>query len=281
MFAGCNNLVDLKLPFNKESNFGAFATDATALFYACTGLTSISINNNFCQKSPYMSDVFANCTSLQELKVSATSSFGENAERIDEMFLNCAKLCDVDLSSLEADADASSLFTGCSNLIKIILPAGFEQRSDYIGLNEGREWYYYNASQGSYSPIDESLIGEKNGGTFTRLAPKAIYNSDDSTLTFYYDYESHDGEGQSFLINKVEPNERSTIASLFPTWYEVNIYVDDNKVQYVKDIADPSLKGRKVTSYIELKAPANTVIFDQSFAGLSSASEQSLNYIFG
>ena len=80
MFAGCNNLVDFKLPLNVESNFGEKTTETTAMFYACSGITSISINNNFCKNSPFMRDMFANCISLQELTVSSSSSFGESAK---------------------------------------------------------------------------------------------------------------------------------------------------------------------------------------------------------
>ena len=120
-----------------------------------------------------------------------------------------------------------------------------------------------------------------NGGTFTRLAPKAIYNAAASTLTFYYDYETHSGEGEPFIINNAMPTLNSTLASVFPSWYDVNIYIDDVKVQYVKDVADLTLvKGKKVTSNIQLKAPADHVVFHESFSNLKD-SDSPLNLIFG
>lgn len=113
------------------------------------------------------------------------------------------------------------------------------------------------------------------------MAPKAIYNASQSTLTFYYDYLTHGDEGESFLINNSMPSLDSTISSVFPSWYDVDIFVDNKEVQYIKDLADAdTMRGANISSNINLKAPAKTVIFDSSFATLKD-SEKPLNLIFG
>lgn len=80
MFAGCNNLAELKLPLDAESNFGELAYETTAMFFGCEALPSITINNDFCGNSEFMRFMFAYCRSLLEFKIGQASTFGENAE---------------------------------------------------------------------------------------------------------------------------------------------------------------------------------------------------------
>ena len=101
MFAGCNSLSDLKLPFGTDSDFGEKAYDTTALFMGCAGLSTFTINNNFCQDARFMQQMFAYCTSLLEFNLGTNATFGENAEASNQMFMGCSKLLNVDVSEMD------------------------------------------------------------------------------------------------------------------------------------------------------------------------------------
>ena len=112
MFFRCSGLTSLNL-----SNFNTSAvTNMGWMFEGCSSLTSLNVSNFNTSKVTNMSEMFEGCSSLKELNV---SNFNTSAvTNMGWMFEGCSRLASLNLSNFSTSAvtDMSLIFSGCSDL---------------------------------------------------------------------------------------------------------------------------------------------------------------------
>jgi len=131
-----------------------------------------------------LSEMFANCTSLEYLNLSSCDM--SRVVNMRNMFANCTALRKIAVSSKFSLPSLSDLsqpaFSGCTALVG---GAGFAYNPGCIDLN--------------YARMDT----EETPGYFSDPAPVAVavFSSAKGTLTFYYDLLEHAGEGEVYALS--------------------------------------------------------------------------------
>ena len=86
MFYGCSSLKKLNLDnFNTKN-----VTDMVAMFANCSSLKKLDLSNFNTSKVTNMSSMFTGCSSLEELDLSNFNT--ENVKNMQAMFFGCSKL---------------------------------------------------------------------------------------------------------------------------------------------------------------------------------------------
>ena len=206
LFAGCSNLVDLRIP---EWEFkGCNNLDGT--FSKCSSIETIDLSGIY-GTVRNTSWAFDKCTRLREIKgIEHITSDG--LYRIEHCFYNCSSLEKLDLSGwttkrvIEYDKDSPhnetactryETFSGCSKLRVITFGSGFSFGNEIHNSNcylpspspdsiDGADGKWYAASDGKgYAPRD---IPTGKADTYYAVAPMsfAVYSSDDGSLDYYH-----------------------------------------------------------------------------------------------
>ena len=169
MFSGCNNLPSLDVSHFNTAN----VTDMTGMFSSCRSLTSLDLSNFNTANVTDMSNMFYYCNSLTSLDLSSFNT--PNVTNMNYMFFRCSELTTIyvgDGWSTEAVTSSPIIFSDCTSLVG--------------GM--GTTWNESNPKDKTYAHIDG---GPSNPGYFTGqpTGPEAyaVYTSEYSTLTFYYD----------------------------------------------------------------------------------------------
>ena len=167
MFNGCSSLTNLDL-----SNFSTWlVTDMGYMFNGCSSLTSLDVSSFDTQKVTSMLDMFASCNSLTTLDL---SSFDTNkVTNMASMFASSNNLTTVTVSPLwstDLVNQSSYMFRYCRNIV-------------------GGAGTTFNSSHtdAAYARIDGGPDSSTPGYFTASPIIYAVHNTNDSTLTLYYD----------------------------------------------------------------------------------------------
>ena len=96
-------------------------TDMSAMFIACTNLTSLDLSSFDTSKVTSMNGMFYACTNLTSLTLSNFNT--SNVTNMESMFADCSGLASLDLSNFDTSnvTDMGSMFYGCSKLTSLDL----------------------------------------------------------------------------------------------------------------------------------------------------------------
>lgn len=113
--------------FNELISICENVINMTYMFYSCTDLTNLDLNNLDTSNVTDMSYAFYDCVSLKNLNLSNFNT--SNLTNIDYMFYGCARLTKLDLSNFDTSKVTSMqyLFSGCLALINLDL-SNFDTR---------------------------------------------------------------------------------------------------------------------------------------------------------
>lgn len=231
-FAGYNFLQTVELGLDKDPlssvHIGSFA------FQNCDNLTSVNINVSTSSDSSHGihlgSYAFARCDSLDTILLVARSIYlanqvfeecrnlrqvnlyadDEGTMDAGSAFYNCKKLTSIDLSQLIGLTEISwSMFNGCSNLVKVILPSSLQsiknnafygcklktitipENVTEIGSDAFRNNYIYEVVNLSSLPIQ---AGSYDYGQIASYASKVVQSVSDQSVVYSYGcvYDSND-----------------------------------------------------------------------------------------
>ena len=90
----------------------------TAMFYGCSGLTTLDLSGWNTANVTYMSNMFYNCSSLSSLDLSAWNT--GNVTTMSNMFRGCSSLTTIYAGSgwsTESVTDSGWMFDGCTSLV--------------------------------------------------------------------------------------------------------------------------------------------------------------------
>ena len=275
MFYGCSALTNID--FTGSGFQTGIVTNMSGMFWNCQALTAVNLSGFDTRKVTTMNRMFQNCSSLTRLDLSIFNT--ENVEDIGWMFAFCSSLTSLDVSNFNTSKvknlwsvffNCSSLrlldltsfntsavtlttttFSGCSNLKTVYVGDGWDMSK--VTTSPGMFTACTSLVGGMGTTYDASHVdkayahidgGPSNPGYFTAdVSSYAVYDSGNTTLTFYHDSQraSHNGATETvYSLNE---------GNNYPEWY------DDGNFDYVK-----------------------TVVFDESFA---EARPTSTFYWFG
>ena len=196
MFQYCEKLTSLDL----SSWNTASVEKMTNLFYNCKLLESLTLSSFFTTANVTgMGSMFYGCEKLSSLDLSSFNT--EKVTLMEEMFYGCTSLTELDLSTFNTAnvTDMNAMFYGDTNLKTIYVGSGwqtsvtsprmFQGCTSLVG-GDGTKYASYDISE-VLARIDKPLVGQP--GYFTDIAdkgvarPYAVFDADNSTLTFYYD----------------------------------------------------------------------------------------------
>ena len=215
MFNNCNSLTSLDV-----SNFNtANVTDMYAMFWKCSGLTNLDVSGFNTVNVTDMAYMFNECLQLSSLDLSDFNT--GKVGKMQYMFHKCRMLSTIYVGDEWSTATVNSsenMFQNCTSLVG----------------GKGTT-YDPNYTDVAYAHIDG---GPSDPGYFTDInAPTgpeayAVYTSDNTTLTFYYDTERDTRVGTTFDM----PAENSQ-----PGWCDDVINAAVTQVVFDDSFADARL----------------------------------------
>lgn len=190
-----------------------FDTSAVAymsgLFGDCSSLTSLDLSHFDTSTVITMDRMFWGCSSLTTLDLSHFDT--SNVTEMWMMFSGCSSLTSLDLRNFdisEVDWETWGLLSGCIGLKELWLSAsmGEDQLSDdaFEGVGTEDSPCILHFPDGLYNNPDDSVPFYLKGGWFCtlRYRPREAYAAlDNNTLTFYYDDQKGERDGEIFEIN--------------------------------------------------------------------------------
>ena len=168
----------------------------------------------------------------------------ENVTDMTSMFYGCSGITSLDLSSFNTRVVilSTGMFMNCNNLITIY--ASDEWSTQYTMAHSGMftgctslvggmgTTYDPNHVDAAYAHIDG---GPSNPGYFTKKPePYAVYDSENTTLTFYCDNQRNSRPGTAYDLNTGSNN---------PGWYD-----DDTRSSVTQVVFDPSFAAAYPTT---------------------------------
>ncbi len=231
------------------------------MFSNCTKLTSLDVSHFNTSLVNDMDSLFANCTSLTTLDLSSWET--SHVYRFSSMFSSCKGLTSLDLSSFNTSHASymDSMFSECTNLKTIFVGNGwstdilvesasmFNLCTSLVG-GQGTKYNASNPTDKTYAHVDG---GMSNPGYLTAVTKAyAIYTSENTSLTFYYDDQFAFRTGTIYDLNTGTSN---------PGWF-----TDNTSLKVTKAVFDPSFAdARPTTTYAWFSSMANL----QSITGLN------------
>ena len=115
MFYECSGLTSLDVSGFQTDN----VTDMSHMFYGCSGLTSLDVSGFKTDNVRDMGFMFYGCSGLTSLDVSGFKT--DNVMRMSRMFSGCSSLTSLDVSGFQTDnvTDMNHMFYGCSGLTSL------------------------------------------------------------------------------------------------------------------------------------------------------------------
>ena len=119
MFYVCKNLK--KITFNQTCFKTSNVTNMTGMFYGCSSLERLNLNNFDTSNVTNMNGMFEGCSSLKKLNLSSFNT--NNVTNMSDMFYGCSSLEELNLNNFNTNnvTDMSCMFMRCSSLKKINL----------------------------------------------------------------------------------------------------------------------------------------------------------------
>ena len=157
MFYNCSGLTTLDLSsFNTDE-----VTDMSGMFWDCSSLTSLDLSSFNTAEVTYMGYMFYGCSSITSLDLSSFNT--ANVTNMDDMFNGCSGLTTIyvsDAFKIDNVTKYSNMFSGCSNLI--------------------------GATSYSNSGITDKSMANYKTGYFTKsnLTPYVKWDANTKVLTF-------------------------------------------------------------------------------------------------
>ena len=159
-------------------------TNMRWMFGLCSALTSLDLSSFDTSNVTNMTTMFYGCSALTSLDLSSFNT--ANVTSMQQMFYNCSSLTTIYAGNewnTDAVTNSSNMFEGCTKLVG----------------GQGTAFATYGVKDGSYAHIDG---GASNPGYFTSwLMPYAVYNDENTTLTFYYDEQRKSRTGTTYSLN--------------------------------------------------------------------------------
>ena len=252
MFYDCRGLTSLDLSGFDTGN----VTDMSRMFNRCSGLTSLDLSGFDTGNVANMKYLFDSCSGLTSLDLSSFDT--GNVTDMGSMFIRCSGLTSLDLSSFDTGnvTNMIAMFQGCSNLTTIYAGSGwstemvtnsssmFSRCTSLVG-GQGST-YRVNCADATYAHIDG---GPSNPGYLTDpnvLVAYAKYDSNTTTLSFYYDNKLSPRMGATYLLNT---------ASASPRWFTDGTYANVTQVVF-----DPSFaEARPISTHSWFRMMYNLV----------------------
>jgi surface protein len=274
MFKGCRGLTSLDLSTLNTSK----VTDLSYMLYGCTGLTSLDLSDLDTHSVTDMSYMFYGCTGLTNLDLSDLDT--HSVTKMSYMFNGCTGLTTLDLSSFNTTKVTTmrNMFYNCTELTTIY--AGDQWSTSFVlGSNStdmfrnctklvGGQGTTYDASHTdkTYAHIDG---GPSNPGYLSEkptIVAYAVYTSDNTTLTFYFDNQRSTRTGTTYDLNT---------GSNDPGWLS-----DGNNTSVTQVVFDSSFADARPTSTYSWFCDMSQL---QSFTGmeyLNTEDVTSMTYMF-
>ena len=254
MFAGCKELTSLDVSgFNTEN---VVRSGMVYMFSNCEKLTMLDVSNFNTGNVEYFDEMFYKCKALTMLDLSNFNT--SKAVSLYDMFGGCTALKKLDLSNFNTSKvdDMRMMFNGCTALTTIYVANDWNTETaanetdnsgssdmfkDCISLvgGAGTSWNSTNPTDRTYAHIDG---GSTNPGYFSQrqLEPYVVYNSDNTTLTFYCDLlrDTHTAATETVY----DLNEGSND----PAWYKYDGTGTNSSVTTV--VFAPSFTNARPTS---------------------------------
>ena len=220
-------------------------TTTYAWFYEMKSLQSITgmeyLNTSEVTNMAYM---FSDCGNLTSLDLSHFNT--SQVTIMHDMFEFSSGLTSLDLSTFSTSkvTDMENMFSECTSLQTIYVGSGWNttavelSRWMFLDCNslvggQGTTWDMSNPMDKTYAHIDG---GPSNPGYFTEKVPEAyaVYTSDNTTLSFYFDNDRSTHTGTTYDLND-GPSD--------PGWV-----TDFTNVNVKQVVFDPSFEAARPTS---------------------------------
>ena len=214
-------------------------------FYEMKSLQSITgmeyLNTSEVTNMAYM---FSDCGNLTSLDLSHFNT--SQVTIMHDMFEFSSGLTSLDLSTFSTSkvTDMENMFSECTSLQTIYVGSGWNttavelSRWMFLDCNslvggQGTTWDMSNPMDKTYAHIDG---GPSNPGYFTEKVPEAyaVYTSDNTTLSFYFDNDRSSRTGTTYDLND-GPSD--------PGWV-----TDFTNVNVKQVVFDPSFEAARPTS---------------------------------
>ena len=239
MFANCSSLTNLDLKnFNTEK-----VTDMIEMFNGCSALTTLDLSKFNTSNVTEMNGMFWNCAALKTLNLSKFNT--KRVTNMSSMFSGCSALTNLDLKNFNTEEVKvmSWMFAGCSALTTIYCPNTWQ-------CNKSEDMFYNCTKLKGAVAYDDSktdaTMANPTNGYFTKDKPGVdipeayVHMSQDkTTLTFFYDKQRYNRQGQTWGIN-----ENRTDLPQVPAW--AGFHQTTNTT--TKAVFDASFQNFKPTS---------------------------------
>ena len=193
-------------------------TNMSYMFCYCTRLTSLDLSHFNTSKVTFMYGMFYGSSGLTSLDLSSFNT--TKVTGMTNVFAYCSNLRTITVGS---DWSTSAV-TSSSNM--------FNNNTSLVG-GMGTTYNDSNPKDKAYAHIDG---GASNPGYFTAAGTHAyaVYTSENTTLTFYYDNQRYSRPGTKYNLNTGGSN---------PAWYTDGTYANVTRVVF-----DPSFAGARPTT---------------------------------
>ena len=272
MFASCTALTSLDLSsFNTEK-----VVYFDNMFYGCTSLTSLNLSGFTTQSNGSnvtMSCMFWGCTSLTDLDL--TDFDTQYVKDMGSMFNGCSSLEILDLSSFNTAkvTNMNSMFSGCTSLTTIYASDGWNLSAVLNHSNMFKNCTSIVGSMGTTydaDHIDKTYArfdgGQASPGYLSTVAPYAVYDSNTTTLTFYYDRQKKTRPGTTYFMPEIGTK---------PGWY-----TDGNNRNIAKVVIDKSFKDVRLTNGYWLFAGLYSLTSFEGIEYLNTSEMTNMNNMF-
>ncbi|MCR5643695.1 MAG: BspA family leucine-rich repeat surface protein [Prevotella sp.] len=215
MFSYCPLLTSLDIEALNTSK----VTDMSNMFSYCYGLKTLDVSKFNTSNVTNMNYMFSGCSGIAEIDVSHFNT--SNVKSMSEMFSGCSLLTTLDLSGFDLSKTKNTIrmFVGCKNLTTIYASQKWnswystaEAHNNSGGMFSsctsivGGKGTIYDSNRDGYlyARIDEGIsrpgyFTDKNAEETNAVEAYAVLNSEQTTLTFYYDNKKKNRKGTLFL----------------------------------------------------------------------------------
>lgn len=157
-FNSCANLTEIK---NIENLYTNECTSMSCMFYNCSKLKEINLNNFDTSKVQYAIYMFYNCSSLTNINLQSFDT--SNMTEISGMFCGCKNLTEINICNFDTSKcnNMFDMFGNCTNLRKINL-------SSFNTTNVTNMWHMFYGCK-NLSTLDLSNFDISNVTSLTEM----------------------------------------------------------------------------------------------------------------
>ena len=260
MFFYCKNLSSLDVSSFDTKN----VTEMDGMFEYCEELTSLDVSGFDTKNVTNMSEMFAHCKKLNFSPLEFLHFDTRNVTDMGEMFEECKAATTLDLRSFNVSnvENFNMMFEGCENLTTIICNGDWSSSPSIDNSDDmfdgctklvgggGTAYDEANPKDVTFARID---LNPLTYGYFTGEAELySVYDTEEKTLTYYYDFERLKHEGIIDLVHHrahfEEYCDEATKVIIDPTVWDCGLTVMTNLFH---DFVGMSLTGLHKVQKIE------------------------------